>query len=158
MPGSSVVGSPEFKRVAKWQISPVSVARRIYDVKAERRLSRRVGAIPSRIPLRSETNKEEPGSESTRLIEPAGDTAFAFCALSGGESARCVCAERGLLSFRAHRALPSGWHRVKPSLGAHDSADDVPVSIIYHRYLSLMIVCASKQRRARSIRARPYEH
>jgi hypothetical protein len=59
-------------------------------------------------------------------------------------------AEGGRLSFRAHRAFPSGSQHVEPSLGAPDheqrfglycpkqerprmtSADDVTVSIIYH--------------------------
>jgi hypothetical protein len=40
MPGSDGAESPEFKRVVKWRISPVFVARRISDVKAEYRLTR----------------------------------------------------------------------------------------------------------------------
>ena len=40
VPGSIVAGSPEFKRVVKCRISPVFVARRISDVKAEYRSTR----------------------------------------------------------------------------------------------------------------------
>jgi hypothetical protein len=41
VPGSGFAGSREFKRVVKWRISPVFIAWRISDVKAEIRLSRR---------------------------------------------------------------------------------------------------------------------
>jgi hypothetical protein len=49
VPGSGFAGSREFKRVVKWRISPVFIAWRISDVKAEIRLPRRASAIPSRI-------------------------------------------------------------------------------------------------------------
>jgi hypothetical protein len=35
VPGSGFAGSREFKRVVKWRISPVFIAWRISDVKAE---------------------------------------------------------------------------------------------------------------------------
>ena len=64
VPSSGVAVSLEFRRVAKWRISPVFVARRIYDVKSKNRPSWRASAIPSRIQL----SGEDFGSESTRLM------------------------------------------------------------------------------------------
>jgi hypothetical protein len=53
VPGSNGAESLEFKRVMEWRISPVFVARRIFDVKAERRLSRRARTIASRNSIES---------------------------------------------------------------------------------------------------------
>jgi hypothetical protein len=53
-----------------------------------------------------ETNREDFGSESTRLILNQAATApFLFFLRSGRESARSLGAEGGRLSFRTHRAL-----------------------------------------------------
>ena len=81
MPGSSVAVSPEFKRVAKWGISPVFVVRRIPDVKSENRSSWRASTIHRAFNSEVETNREDFVSESTRLILNQAATApfLSFC-------------------------------------------------------------------------------
>src|SRR5579862_3620487 len=86
VPGSSVAGSPEYKRVAKRRISPGLVACQISDVKA----AKQIDAVRGRnsITLSSEH--------------------FPFCVRRGRETARSLRPEGKRLSFRAQCVLPNG--------------------------------------------------
>src|SRR6201998_1416758 len=84
VPGSGFAGSREFKRVVKWRISPVFIAWRISDVKAESRLTWRASATPPRIQLRG---GDKPGrlwlGRSPGDAEPGGASTFLFLAGRG---------------------------------------------------------------------------